>query len=133
MLKYVPNHKQLARNLRSELTDAEQRLWHGVRGKQILGVQSYRQRPIGPYIVDFHAPSVQLVVEVDGSQHYEQNAIVVDKKRTRFLESKGFTVLRFDNLQVLNETAAVLEVIHRHIQDFQPPSIPIFQRGKKSA
>jgi very-short-patch-repair endonuclease len=133
MLKYIPKHKQLARTLRSEMTDAEQRLWQGVRGKQILGVQFYRQRPVGPFIVDFLAPSVQLVVEVDGSQHLEQDAIEEDRKRTSFLESKDFTVLRFGNLQVLNETAAVLETIFRFIHDSQSPSIPLFQRGRKSA
>ncbi len=67
MLKYDTNLKQLARKLRTDMTDAERLLWSRLRGKQVLGVQFYRQKPIGPYIVDFHAPASRLVIEVDGS------------------------------------------------------------------
>ena len=55
--------------LRASLTDAERRLWNRLRRKQILGVQFYRQEPIGNYIVDFYAPATRLVVEVDGAHH----------------------------------------------------------------
>ena len=133
MLNYRYDLKPKSRSLRSNMTEAETRLWQVIRAKQILGVQFFRQRPIGPYIVDFYAPTVKLVVEVDGSQHFEPGAIEQDHQRSRFLESKGFNILRFDNLQVLNETVAVLEVIHRFIHDSQSPSIPLFQRGRKSA
>jgi very-short-patch-repair endonuclease len=71
MLKYNPRLKAKARGLRSALTDAEQRLWNRLRRKQILGVQFYRQKPIGNYIVDFYAPAARLVIEVDGAQHAE--------------------------------------------------------------
>lgn len=69
MLKYDEELKHPARKLRSGMTDAERLLWSRLRGKQILGVQFYRQKPLGRYIVDFHAPAVKHVVEVDGSQH----------------------------------------------------------------
>jgi very-short-patch-repair endonuclease len=71
MLPYDPRLKGKARSLRAKLTDAEQRLWARLRRKQILGVQFYRQKPIGNYIADFFAPAVRLVVEVDGSQHFD--------------------------------------------------------------
>ncbi len=62
MLKYNRNNKSKARALRSHLTDAEQRLWSRLRRKQVLGVPFYRQKPIGEYIVDFHAPAAKLVM-----------------------------------------------------------------------
>jgi len=68
MLAYKPQLKPLARRLRAAMTDAEHRLWFRLRRRQLLGVQFYRQKPIGKYIVDFHAPAVALVIGVDGGQ-----------------------------------------------------------------
>ena len=103
------------------MTDAEQKLWHRLRRKQLLGVQFFRQCPIGKYIVDFYAPTVKLVIELDGSQHQEQDAIHYDSSRTAFLNSLGLNVLRFDNLQALNEPDSVLEMIDHFIQHKIPP------------
>ena len=75
------------------------------------------QRPIGEYIVDFYAPVMKLVVEIDGSQHQESESAAYDLIRTASLESIGLNVMRFDNLQVLNELDSVLEVIHQFIHD----------------
>lgn len=130
MLNYRADLKAKARQLRSNMTDAEQKLWYHLRRKQILGIQFYRQRPLGTYVVDFHAPEIELVVEIDGSQHQEQDAIAYDSLRTAYLKSLGLNVMRFDNLQALNETDSVLEMIHQYIRDRQSPSIPLFQRGK---
>jgi len=69
MLRYDPNLIKFSRHLRKNLTDSESVLWLRLRRKQLAAVQFYRQKPIGKFIVDFYAPSVQLVVEVDGSQH----------------------------------------------------------------
>ena len=96
MLKYRHDLKPLARRLRSDLTDAEQKLWFHLRRKQIGGIQFYRQRPIGEYIVDFVAPSAKLVVEVDGSQHADVQVQKNDAMRTTFLTTQGFHVMRFD-------------------------------------
>ena len=131
MLKYNPNLKQHARTLRSGMTDAERLLWSRLRGKQILGVQFYRQKPLGPYIVDFHAPAAKLVVEVDGSQHFEADAQVKDVRRDTYFESLGQRVLRFDNLQVLKETEAVLEMILGVVVGrVKSPLTPLLQRGE---
>ena len=129
-MNYRADLKAKARQLRSNMTDAEQKLWYHLRRKQILGIQFYRQRPLGTYVVDFHAPEIELVVEIDGSQHQEQDAIAYDSLRTAYLKSLGLNVMRFDNLQALNETDSVLEMIHQYIRDRQSPSIPLFQRGK---
>ncbi len=111
MLPYDPRLKQISRRLRREMTDAEQSLWRKLRGKQILGVQFYRQKPIGGYIVDFFAPVASLVIEVDGSQHFESAAVRDDGVRTDYLQRCGLRVLRFDNRQVLLEADAVVDRI----------------------
>ena len=111
MLPYNRRLKPSARRLRSHMTDAEQLLWSRLRRKQLLGVQFYRQTPIGNYVVDFYAPLAKLVVEVDGSQHLEGEQVVADVKRDEYLASQGLRVLRFDNLQVLREIEVVMEVI----------------------
>jgi very-short-patch-repair endonuclease len=67
LLRYDPDLKPLAHSLRAAMTNTEQTLWSRVRRKQVLGVQFYRQKPIGKYIVDFYAPRARLVIEVDGS------------------------------------------------------------------
>jgi len=111
---YAQNLKPLSRDLRVSMTDAEQWLWHKVRRQQILGVQFYRQRPLGPYIVDFYAPRVNLVVEVDGGQHFESRHVDQDYCRDAYLGRQGLAVLRFDNLQVLKEGLSVLNAIWAH-------------------
>ncbi|MCA3001757.1 MAG: endonuclease domain-containing protein [Burkholderiales bacterium] len=115
MLNYRPDLKPLARGLRRNMTEAEQKLWYHLRRKQLCNVQFNRQRPVGPYIVDFIAPSAKLVIEVDGSQHLTSVHQGADEKRTHFLQSQQLLVLRFDNLQVLNETNSVLEVIEANL------------------
>jgi very-short-patch-repair endonuclease len=94
MLKYSARLKSRARSLRSNLTDAEQRLWNRLSRKQLSGVQFYRQKPIGNYIVDSYAPAVRLVIEVDGSHHLEVTQAQHDKQRRRDLEQMGSEVLR---------------------------------------
>jgi very-short-patch-repair endonuclease len=107
------------------MTDAERHLWSRLRGKQVLGVQIYRQKPVGCYIVDFFGPAVRLVIEVDGSQHFEPEQARDDQVRTDFLESCGLRVLRFDNRQVLLETDAVLarifDVVRQRLSEKNPP------------
>ena len=115
MIPYRADLKQKARGLRKNLTDSERTLWSRVRGKQVLGVQFYRQRPLGDYIVDFYAPKANLVIEIDGSQHMEEHASRKDRARDGYLDEAGLRVIRFNSRQVLEETEAVLEVIHRVI------------------
>ncbi len=115
-LRYDPGLKGKGRALRRNLTDSENALWSRLRRKQLEGVQFYRQKPIGRYIVDFYAPSAQLVIEVDGSQHLLEDHRKSDRERDEYLAGMGLTVLRFDSRQVLNETAGVVEVIFRMIK-----------------
>ena len=122
MLKYNPHLKTRAGSLRSHLTDAEQRLWSHLRRRQILGIQFYRQRPIGNYIVDFYAPSARLVVEVDGAQHLESTQARYDMRRSEFLSALVLKVLRFDDRQVLLEVESVTQEIFRVVEAIQNAS-----------
>jgi len=115
MFVYDRKLKPFSRRLRREMTDAEQRLWYRLRRKQLHHVQFYRQKPLGEYVVDFYAPAVCLVIEVDGSQHLEAAAMVADGRRSDALLRMGLDVLRFDNRQALLETDAVVEEIWRFI------------------
>ena len=123
MLRYDPRLKGRARSLRANLTEAEQRLWARLRRKQMLGVQFYRQKPIGYYIADFYAPAARLIVEVDGSQHTDLAQAENDKRRTACFKEIGLRVLRFNDRQVLLEIDAVIEEIFRAMEE-NPPKSP---------
>ncbi|MFQ6026911.1 MAG: endonuclease domain-containing protein [Dehalococcoidia bacterium] len=116
MLKYNPNLKPISQRLRKEMTASERLLWSRIRGKQVLGGQFYRQKPIGNYVVDFYAPKAKLVIEVDGSQHREEENRQQDIQRETFLNSQRLQVLRLDNLQVLKEIGAVVEGIFEAVR-----------------
>jgi len=117
MLEYDKKLKPYARQLRGGMTDAELRLWGRLRARQINSVQFYRQKPLGPYIVDFYAAKARLVIEIDGAQHFEPAHQARDSVRDEWLAQQGLKVLRFDNLQVLQETEAVLEQILDVVKD----------------
>ena len=116
MERYSQKLKQLSRSLRTNMTDAEQALWHQLRRKQIQGLQFYRQKPLLSYIVDFYCPAAKLVIELDGSQHFEADHLIKDQNRDAALANTGLTILRFDNRQVLLEMQAVLEVINEAVE-----------------
>ena len=117
MLSYRSDLKITARTLRRNMTDAERNLWKLLRGKQILGVQFYRQKPIGNYVVDFYAPAIKLVIEVDGSGHLEEDSQKQDRERDAVLVNKGLLVLRFDNIQVLQQLNSVGEEIFKEVSN----------------
>ncbi len=118
MLDYNKKLKTNARRLRSTSTNAEILLWSRLRGKQLLNVQFYRQKPIGNYIADFYAPLGKLVIEVDGGQHYEENYLQKDRERDFFMEQQGLKTLRFDNLQVLQSIDDVIDVIFNALDSY---------------
>ena len=135
MLRYYGKLKFNARQLRKDMTDAEQVIWTRIRRKQLLGVQFYRQKPIGSYIVDFFAPKAKLVVEVDGSQHMATEHARRDRQRDAYLVNLGLSVLRFNSLQVLQETDAVVEIIFGRLSErFDckiPPDPPLLKGGAR--
>lgn len=114
MKPYNKNLKQASRDLRNNLTDAEKLLWSKLRGKQILGLQFYRQKPILNYIVDFYCPAANLVIECDGGQHFTIEGLESDRTRDEALAQLGLKVLRFDNGQIMTKLDDVVEVIYQN-------------------
>src|SRR5512147_1335695 len=106
-----------ARSLRSNMTDVERRLWSAIREKQLEGCRFRRQHAIGAYIADFACVERMLVIELDGSQH--QNQEVYDEDRSRYLKQQGWQVVRFWNNEVLENLDGVLEVILERLQSTQ--------------
>jgi very-short-patch-repair endonuclease len=122
-----PESTANARSLRTEMTEAERRLWQAIRGKQLQECRFRRQYPIGPYIADFACIDRKLVLELDGGQHQEQ--IEYDKRRTEFLQSQGWRVLRFWNNDVLKNLDGVLASIAEALSAL-PPSQPSPLQGE---
>jgi len=114
---YKLTMKQNARNLRTNMTESEQLIWFQIRRKQINNIQFYRQKHLGPFIVDFYAPSIRLVLEVDGSQHLEKDHCEQDKYRDSYLRDARIHVLRFTNREVKYQINIVLELIYNFIDN----------------
>ena len=104
-----------AQALRSNPTDAEKALWRHLRRCQLDGYRFRRQQPIGPFVADFFCPEARLVVEVDGGQHAAQAD--EDDKRTAWLESRGYRVVRYWNNEVLGNVEGVLGDLRRRLAD----------------
>src|SRR5215208_1475126 len=103
-----PKIKHQKIKLRKVSTPAERKLWSRIRNDQ-LGVTFRRQHAVGNYIPDFCSPKAKLIIELDGSQHLEQEDY--DEERTKYLELTGYKVIRFWNNDVMNNMNAVLKVI----------------------
>jgi len=125
MQPYNKNLKQLSRDLRNNMTDAEKRLWSKLRAKQILGLQFYRQKPLLNFIVDFYCPAANVVIECDGGQHFTEEGLEADRVRDEVLVELGLVVLRFSNRQVLTEIDDVIELIFQTAQSRIPLNPPL--------
>ena len=101
--------------MRQNMTEAEVALWSIVRGRR-LGVRFRRQQPIGPYIVDFYCSAAKLVVELDGNHHGDEERYARDQARTLWLNSQGFEVLRFWNVEFFKNRNGVVEAIERAVR-----------------
>jgi len=115
MLSYDKKLKIFSRQLRKDMTEAEQYLWSRLRRKQLKGCQFYRQKIIGQYIVDFYCPRAELVIEIDGGQHYEENGREKDRLRDDALAKMGIKVLRFSDREVFDNINAVMGKIWSYL------------------
>jgi adenine-specific DNA-methyltransferase len=95
----------------------------------VCGAKFRRQHPVGPFIVDFCCPEAKLILELDGGQHALQRQ--GDAKRTAFLETNGYRVLRFWDNEVLANIEGVLERIAEALRDPQPGPLPGRERGSR--
>ena len=106
---------QRAQELRKNATKEENHLWYDFLRKHSM--QFYRQKIIGNFIVDFYCPKMKLVIELDGSQHYEESSILYDRKRTELLQELGIIVMRFTNTDINNNFEGVCESIDAYIRN----------------
>ena len=101
--------KERARELRTNMTPQERKLWDIIRNRKFYGYRFLRQFIIGQYIVDFLCREKNIIIEIDGGQHNQVNDIKYDKDRTEYLKSKGYKVLRFWNNDIDNNIQGVFE------------------------
>ena len=105
--------KSNSQKLRKNMTKEERHLWYDFL-KQ-LPITVNRQKVLGKYIVDFYISSVKIVIELDGSQHYEDDGMERDKERDQFLRDQGILVLRYTNIDINKRFISVCEDIRNQI------------------
>lgn len=110
MRAYSNLGRDRARSLRKSFTDAELKLWRLLKNRGLKNFKFRRQHPVGPYIADFACLERKLIIELDGGQHAEN--IAHDSRRTAYLESIGYRVIRFWDNDVLTKSQSVMQAIH---------------------
>jgi very-short-patch-repair endonuclease len=125
IIHYNPKLKELARQLRNNMTPGEISLWKYVKGKQMMGYDFDRQRPIDEFIVDFYCKQLMLAIEIDGSSLDSEEAQKRDRQRQARLESLGVRFLRFTG-------NGVLEVIQGWVLQNGYTVIPLKSRGRNT-
>lgn len=113
--KHNKNLTPLSQVLRKNMTKEERRLWYDFL--RSFPVRFKRQKVIGNYIVDFYCFSAALVIELDGSQHYETEKRIKDEERTKFLNSLGIKVIRISNLDINSNFTGVCEFIENTVKE----------------
>lgn len=116
-----PTLKQRRRDLRRHQTDAEKAFWAHLRNKQFYGLKFFRQYSVGPYILDFYCPNLNLAVELDGGQHNQCENKEYDAVRSEYLKARGIEVMRFWDHEVLLDMESVLSAILK----VTPPDLPL--------
>jgi very-short-patch-repair endonuclease len=108
-----------ARELRQTANPAEICLWNALKGKQLAGYKFTRQFPVGPYFADFACRHEFLLIEIDGSQHFEN---AYDARRDQYLLDEGYSILRLPSVSVLKQRDVICDTIlaalERRIEDF---------------
>ena len=127
--RYNVNLRPLANELRKNMTKAEACLWKYVlKARMLRGYQFRRQRPVLNYIADFMCKELSLIIEVDGITHSWKETVEKDKNRQEELERAGFTMLRFEDDEVLHDINGVRQAledwIKEHVRTNPPPSPP---------
>ena len=132
ILPYQPYLKKYARKLRNHSTQSEIRLWYYLKGKQRLGFDFHRQKPIDNYIVDFYCCDLLLAIELDGISHTYEDAVEKDRSRDERLSVLGIKVLRFEDEDVYKRIDWVLETIDTEITKLtgQPTPSPSMEGSR---
>ncbi|WP_020531603.1 endonuclease domain-containing protein [Flexithrix dorotheae] len=119
IIPYNPKLKALARSLRNNSTKSEIKLWGYLKGKQMMGYDFHRQKPINNYILDFFCHELMLGIELDGITHQEEVTAIKDRQKEEKLNSLGVHILRFEDDEVMNDIDNVLSTIENYILDFE--------------
>ena len=107
--KHNRNLTNIARNLRKNMTKEERHLWYDFL--RSYPVRFLRQKVIDNYVVDFYCHEARLIIELDGSQHYEEKGLLKDKIRTKKIESRNLTIIRIPNNEITKNFRGVCEYI----------------------
>ncbi|NLU46341.1 MAG: endonuclease domain-containing protein [Euryarchaeota archaeon] len=127
---YLPGDHRNAKALRRRMTEAEARLWRLLRNRRFEEFKFRRQHPMGRYVLDFFCHRSGLVIEVDGGQHAERSQEEADQERDTWLREQGLRVLRFWNIQIMNDTETVLRAIHEALTEARPHPRPLSRRER---
>lgn len=119
IISYNPVLKERARELRNNATKAEWVLWKSLSGKQCLGYDFHRQKPLGNFIVDFFCDELMLVIELDGVSHNQKFVRARDREKKAFLNGLGITVLRFQDDEIYPDNRDALPEIERYVLEFE--------------
>ena len=120
ILPYNPKLKEKARRLRNNSTKAEIRLWLYLKGRQMMGYDFHRQRPIDNYIVDFFCRELMLAIEIDGYTHTFEEVADRDEKKEKRLRELGVRVIRFRDEDVMNNLEGVIKEIEDRVKKHSP-------------
>ncbi len=123
-IHYQKNLKEFARQLRNNSTKAEIKLWQHLKGKQLMGYDFHRQKPIDCFIADFYCYRLKLAIEVDGLTHDWEKIIQKDKIKAEQLKDLGLNILRFTDVEVMKNIDSVIQAIKNYIAEFEntPPT-----------
>lgn len=113
-LNNLPQLRSRRKQLRNNLTPAEAALWTMLQRSQLDGRKFRRQHSVGYYILDFYCPAEKLAIELNGEPHFREEQMKYDQERTKFLNSVGITVIRFENREVFERPEEMLEEIRRN-------------------
>ena len=112
--KYNKNIVPFAKELRKNMTKEEKHLWYDFLRE--YPIKFTRQKVLGKYIADFYCAKANVVIELDGSQHYEDEGLINDEKLTAYLEQYGIKVIRISNLDVLKNFEGVCMYINHEVK-----------------
>ena len=128
MLKQSPKATRLARNLRKRESWGERLMWSWLRNHRFADYKFRRQRPVGPYVLDFFCNQAKLNIEVDGFQHGSPANLSADAQRDTFIQSQGIKVLRFWSSRLKRDKEVVCGTIWRALQERAPQPLPDYCR-----
>ena len=121
---YNPALKELARDLRNNMTFAEKATWRMLNGKQFKGYDFHRQKPIVEFIADFYCYDLRLVIEIDGITHLDKDVIRKDRIKSQYFNSIGLNILRFTDDLVLGNWMMVEKELIKYIKEFEEATHP---------